>query len=59
MRVNNPHVNVMIERFCEQWSGTALGADVWNMYENETPYSLILERMGLDYEEDGYSLYEE
>lgn len=57
MRRNNPYVNDMIERFCEQWDGTTIGYEVKNMQDNETSYEYILERMGLDYED--YEDYEE
>ncbi len=57
MRRNNPYVNDMIERYCDQWWGTVHGFEIKNMQDNETPYELILERMGLDYED--YCDYEE
>lgn len=48
---SNFALNVIIERFIEQWDGTILGFEVRNMFENGTCYEYICERMGIDYED--------
>lgn len=48
---SNHRLNVVIERFIEAWDGTAIGADVRNMYENGTSYEHICDRMEIDYDD--------
>lgn len=48
---DNPVLNDVIERYIEQWDGTAQGQDIRNMYENGSSYESICERMGIDYED--------
>lgn len=49
---NNRPLNAEIERFIDQWDGTAIGQSVKNMYENGTDYESICEMMDIDYGED-------
>lgn len=51
MERNNYFLNMVIERFIEQWDGTILGKEVKNMYENGTDYEHICLKIGLDYED--------
>ena len=44
-------LNCEIERFIDQWGGTARGQDVRNMYENGSSYEYICEQIGIDYED--------
>ena len=55
MNRNNHALNAYIESFINQYDGTAIGADVKNMYENGTDYEHICDYLGIDiadYEED-------
>ena len=45
----NHRLNVVIERFIDNYDGTAIGQDVRNMYENGSDYESICDRMGIDY----------
>ena len=49
---DNHALNSYIEQFIEQWFGTSKGSDVKNMYENGTSYESILDRIGLEYNEE-------
>lgn len=48
---SNHRLNVVIERFIDNYHGTAIGWEVQCMYENGTGYESICERMGIDYED--------
>lgn len=39
-----------IERFINQWDGTAIGQSIKNMYENGTALETICEEAGIDTE---------
>ena len=48
---NNHSLNAVIERFINDYDGTAIGAAVRNMYENGTSYEAICDYLGLDYDD--------
>ena len=48
---SNHRLNVAIERFIDNYDGTAIGQDVRNMYENGSDYESICDRMDLDYDD--------
>ena len=41
-----------IEKFIDQYDGTAIGQSVKNMYENGTDYEMICEYADIEYEDD-------
>lgn len=51
MNRGNHRLNVVIERFIDNYWGTAIGQEVQNMYENGTGYEHICDRMGIDYDD--------
>lgn len=48
---DNDRLNCEIERFIDQWDGTALGIGVRNMFENGDSYEHICEAMDIDIED--------
>ncbi len=56
MERSNHNLNYEIERFINQYDGTAIGQSVKNMYENGTSYESICEVIDIDYDE--YAEYE-
>lgn len=51
MERNNHRLNTVIERFIENYDGTAIGQDIRNMYENGSDYESICDKLGIDYED--------
>lgn len=47
----NHRLNMEIEHFVEAYDGTAIGQSIRNMYENDSSYEAICDRMGLDYDD--------
>lgn len=47
----NHRLNTLIERYIDNYDGTAIGQDIRNMYENGTSYESICDRMGICYED--------
>ena len=48
---SNHRLNVLIERYIDNYDGTSIGQDVRNMYENGTSYESICDRIGIRYED--------
>lgn len=47
----NFSLNTIIERFIDNYDGTAIGQDIRNMYENGSNYESICDRMGINFED--------
>lgn len=48
---SNHQLNIVIERFIDNYYGTAIGSDIKNMYENGSDYESICDRMGIEIED--------
>ena len=48
---SNHRLNVLIERYIDNYDGTSIGQDVRNMYENGSSYESICDRIGITYED--------
>ncbi len=46
---NNHKLNTIIESFIEMYSGTAIGQEIKNMYENGAGYEWICDKIEIDY----------
>lgn len=55
---NNHKLNEVIERFIRAYDGTAVGQDIKNMYENDSSYESICDRMGIDIEDYADELFD-
>lgn len=48
--INEDELRYDIEQFIDTWSGTSIGEDVRNMYENETSLEAICDYLRWNYE---------
>ena len=47
----NHRLNTLIERYIDNYDGTAIGQDIRNMYENGSSYESICDSIGICYED--------
>lgn len=48
---SNHRLNVLIERYIDNYDGTSIGQDVRNMYENGSSYDSICDQIGICYDD--------